>query len=247
MAINKKRRMGECVHCGKFGPITVDHVPPKNLFPKPLPNNMITVFSCDDCNNGASADDEYFRLILSMSIEVQNSNSVKKLLPRIERSLLRPNYPGLLKTFVKSTKLTDAITEAGIYVGKIPVYDVNSERVKRVLKRVINGIVYETFHYRLPDNYLRVWWSIDALNLDQNQMVIFIEMVEKLSKVSFTKIGIDVFKYKLLRAHDDEYCFWGAFTFYENFTFLFVTIDETSAREKNYLKLTSEKHGADRE
>jgi hypothetical protein len=61
---NKKRKIGQCVHCGRTDYISDDHLPPQSLFPAPRPNNLITVPSCDGCNGGSSKDDEYFRLWL---------------------------------------------------------------------------------------------------------------------------------------------------------------------------------------
>jgi hypothetical protein len=51
--------LGQCVYCGRRRQLTVDHVPPRNLFARPRPT-LITVPSCAPCNTGASLDDEYF-------------------------------------------------------------------------------------------------------------------------------------------------------------------------------------------
>jgi hypothetical protein len=53
-----------CVYCGTEPGGTSDHVPPKLLLRKPYPPNLRTVPSCGACNNGFSADEEYFRLAI---------------------------------------------------------------------------------------------------------------------------------------------------------------------------------------
>jgi 5-methylcytosine-specific restriction endonuclease McrA len=53
---------GTCVYCGKVGPTTDDHIPPKCLFPPPIRHTLPKVPSCWTCNGGSSKDDEYFRL-----------------------------------------------------------------------------------------------------------------------------------------------------------------------------------------
>jgi hypothetical protein len=59
----------ECYLCGKKasetpdGRLTRDHIPPKNLFPPPLPEDLITVPCCYECNNAAHKDDEYLRFL----------------------------------------------------------------------------------------------------------------------------------------------------------------------------------------
>jgi hypothetical protein len=76
----------ECVNCGAAVDLTRDHVPPKNLFPKPRPE-LFTVASCRACNNGASEDDEYFRLTLSMAEGSGDHPDAKGVLPAVLRSL----------------------------------------------------------------------------------------------------------------------------------------------------------------
>jgi hypothetical protein len=53
-----------CIYCQTNEATTHDHVPPKQLLRKPYPANLLTVPSCEKCNNGYSADEEYFRLII---------------------------------------------------------------------------------------------------------------------------------------------------------------------------------------
>jgi len=46
----RKNKIGICVYCGKKLPLTKDHIPPKNLYSKPRPSNLITVPCCEKCN-----------------------------------------------------------------------------------------------------------------------------------------------------------------------------------------------------
>lgn len=50
----------DCVYCGRTTDPTRDHVPPRAVFPKPRPKNLVTVPACRPCNSSAAADDEYF-------------------------------------------------------------------------------------------------------------------------------------------------------------------------------------------
>jgi hypothetical protein len=45
-----------------------DHVPPKGIFPRPFPANLITVSCCRNCNESYSKDEEFFRLIATLGI-----------------------------------------------------------------------------------------------------------------------------------------------------------------------------------
>ena len=65
MAAKKKlESRGICPICTEEKILTRDHVPPKAIFLKPRPANTVTVFTCEDCNEGSKLDDEYFRLYI---------------------------------------------------------------------------------------------------------------------------------------------------------------------------------------
>ena len=60
--------MESCYLCGSIDNLTKDHIPPKNLFPTPKPNNLITVLCCKKCNEKFSLIDESFRVFTSSVI-----------------------------------------------------------------------------------------------------------------------------------------------------------------------------------
>ena len=61
-----KPKQGTCVYCGQFKDITADHVPPRKLYSaaERARVQMHTVPACGGCNNGASADDEVFKMVV---------------------------------------------------------------------------------------------------------------------------------------------------------------------------------------
>ena len=68
MKKKSKIREGACIYCGVVGTLTKDHVPPRNLFPKPH-LGLITVPSCAGCNGSFKLDDEYFRLAITTGVD----------------------------------------------------------------------------------------------------------------------------------------------------------------------------------
>src|SRR5207302_114049 len=54
--------------CDSKSDLTRDHVPPKNLFRKPLPSNLITVSCCKSCNAIYSKAEEQLRIFVSAGI-----------------------------------------------------------------------------------------------------------------------------------------------------------------------------------
>ena len=93
-----------CIYCGSTENLTDEHIPPKNIFPKPRPNNiqLVTVPACKECNRGYSKDDEYFRLTLCMSQNVGDNPEARKNRDIIFRSLYRSDAKGFRNSFVKA-------------------------------------------------------------------------------------------------------------------------------------------------
>src|ERR1700751_6135616 len=97
MSRSERAKVAVCVYCGQTKPVTADHVPPKNLFPKRPPRNLRTVPSCFDCNNGFSKDDEYFRLALTITENAKGHPDRDAVVDRVQRSLNAPAASGLRK------------------------------------------------------------------------------------------------------------------------------------------------------
>jgi hypothetical protein len=150
----KKRKTGECVYCGKHGPVTDDHIPPKNLFPKPRPHNLVTVPSCYPCNEGASKDDEYFRLCLAILENAKGHPARDSILPSVLRSLSRRKATGLSEAFWSSTVYAERISPAGLYLGTGILLSISLERLDRVAIRIIKGLLFHETRRRLPDDYV---------------------------------------------------------------------------------------------
>src|SRR5262245_41527341 len=118
-------RMGQCIYCGEIRELTDDHIPPKNLFAKPRPNDLIEVPSCKVCNGGASKDDEYFRLMLTLRDDTFDHPEVQKVLPTVFRSLTKPNKVGFSQSLFQSIRILDVTASGGLFLGSRPTYSAN--------------------------------------------------------------------------------------------------------------------------
>src|SRR5688500_5764615 len=83
-------RSALCLYCERRVGDTVDHVPPKSLFPPPRPSNLVTVPCCTSCHRSFMKDDEYFRLMLVLRDDVRDSASAQTGLRAVMRALRRP-------------------------------------------------------------------------------------------------------------------------------------------------------------
>src|SRR4029453_234768 len=64
-------RADVCAYCEAPSPATRDHTPPKGIFPRPRPADLITVPACEPCNQGASVRDERFLTYLSLHVGME--------------------------------------------------------------------------------------------------------------------------------------------------------------------------------
>src|SRR5438445_6283846 len=153
MSKKRKRKMGQCVYCGKVRLLTDDHIPPQNLFPKPRPGSLIRVPSCEPCNGGASKDDEYFRLFITVREDAKGHPDRDAVLPVVLRSLNRPEARGFAKAFWKNTRYAERMSPSGLFLSSGRVYEAEGRRMDRVAVRIVKGLVFHETHKRVPDDH----------------------------------------------------------------------------------------------
>jgi hypothetical protein len=216
------------VYCGKIGPLTMDHIPPKCLFPKNQRNNLVKIPSCNEChgqNPQVSQDDEYFRLALALrktEAEVEGTAEVRNT---ALRSLAKPNKVGFRKAFLKTTKPTEFFSRAGIYLGKGRSYRPDLDRLNSVAMRIIRGLFYHHQSYRIPDG-----WDIHAfetsgfhISSKEEMETTFGPAIRLLSQVPLSVIHGDIFSYRCVFADDVPYNSWWALIFFKRSLFFGFT------------------------
>jgi len=221
----KSRKIRECVYCGKMVETSDDHIPPKNLFPSPRPSNLITVPSCRECNEKASKDDEYFRLVLSMQRDISDHPEVLKNKAKLQRSLQNPEQKGFRSSFLNSLAVVDLCTPAGIYLGKTDAFRVDMKRVNNVIKRITQGLFYKEKDRRLPDNYRVRCYIFDIINEHPHLLGTFMmkDIITLTLQSKSQTIGNDVFKYWCKFAVDEENSSAMVLSFYGMVNFLALT------------------------
>lgn len=146
-----------CCYCGKNLATTKDHIPPKGIFNKPRPSDLITVPACRDCNSGASGFDEQFRTYLGMHVAWQRGESERLFKEGSLRSV-RHNKR-LFQTIVQSLKPVDLLARSGIYIGKGSLVLWDSEAHDAVITRIVRGLYFHHYGEILADNAdIEVHW-----------------------------------------------------------------------------------------
>ena len=191
----KERRHNQkpvCVFCGKPA-TTRDHVPPKGIFLKPRPSNLITVPSCQSCNNGASAWDEGFRNIISMRPGGDTPDAVtlwkQKALPSLRRN--RPEMERLRKTM----RDVPVAAQDGRILGHVTLVNFDATAHDRTIERITRGLYFHHYGERLPpDCPFEVYFIRDGVDWVSS-------LADFLAHTRTWDIGgPDVFEYRFGRA-----------------------------------------------
>jgi hypothetical protein len=196
--------------------MTVDHIPPKALFPEPRPSNMMTVPCCRACNDSFSQDDEYFRLILVSCYSVFEDPAVQAVNEKLLRSIRRAKAPGLASFVNQSLLEVDVLSKGGIYLGYAPAIKVDAKRFQRTLDRITQGLFFITHTHPMPQGSdLKCIFKNAQFGFPTE----FIKPFQGLWKPPIT-IGNNVFNYSHLLCSDDPngmlfiFWFYGRLYFY---------------------------------
>lgn len=222
-----KSMIKQCAYCGHVGMVTRDHVPPKGIFPKPRPANLITVPACRDCHSQqTSRDDEYFRNTLNVREDLSKHPEVLKVQPIVLRSFSKPNKAGMLGEFVKSIRLIEQVTPAGIIIKNKLGFEADMVRIRRVVQRIVIGLFYHHRQHRIPVGYDALIFNEESL---QTWPADYLNEVNKtiLQPLLATKAevrGNGVFSYRFaFHPPDPDTIFW-ILDFYERARFLGQTV-----------------------
>ncbi len=221
--MNQKAKF--CVYCGSVQNLTVDHIPPKLLFPKPRPKNLITVPACEACNKSFSKDDENFRLRLFLSDQMDGHPDAKGQRDASLRSLTRPEAKGLKRSLLSNVRRIQLATPSGIYVGSTLGFDVDLDRIHRVVERIVRGLFFHETNQRLKEGYEVCAYSNDSLrhlnqdDLERLRQTILLPLAQTQPK----EIGKDLFSYRFQQVEEDPHFSAWALSFYNRVPFFAMT------------------------
>lgn len=179
---NRKKEKGICPFCLKNKELTDDHIPPKNLFPKPRPNTLITVKSCKLCNSNTSKDDEYFRLMLTMMDGLGTNPLVSNNQDIVVRSLARKEAQGLAVEFLKNIQYAPVFTINGLYMRHKSIYCIDDRRLSSTAIKIVKGLFYHEFKKPVPVDY-NAYAYFDLTIRDRGDFY-SLEMIQKIKNLT---------------------------------------------------------------
>jgi hypothetical protein len=214
------RKVGTCAYCGNVQGITRDHIPPRNLFPKPRSSDLITVPCCEACRDGWSDDDEYFRLH-AISARVANNPSAQKICTQIESSLKKAKKKGFANMLLNNFCEVPIHSQGGIYLGHADALRIDEKRISRVMSRIVKGLFYEELGKYLPPTHESRGHICDDGFPDP-----LLKLLERIDYTGFSAIrtiqgGIFEYTYQALEEDCDTTLWLGSL--YEKLSFFGVT------------------------
>lgn len=181
-----------CAHCRtplEKNEIKWDHVPPDCMFPKGTVGK-IQVPSCRPCNEGASNDDEFFRLL---AIDAAANASADEPRAATARALSNPKKAALLKALEAKAVPIEVETPEGTAHGyKVPM---STSRLTLTAEKIVRGLYYHHKGYPIPEGI--VYPCICLSSDDRKQVVRQLRgVLEILKTVPLHEIGKGVFSYR---------------------------------------------------
>jgi hypothetical protein len=150
----KKKPVEICIHCGHLAEVTREHVIPRNLFPKPRPQTMVTVGVCQPCNGGKSLDDSYLRDFLLSDIATRRNPAAEELRKTTFKTSLERNSSELARTVVKTARRKPFFSPGGIYLGSPYSVALETDRLENYFKKVVLGLYFHVHKTRLAEDAL---------------------------------------------------------------------------------------------
>lgn len=206
-----------CVHCRKRPAVSRDHVPPKGLFQRPRPDNLIRVPACEDCDNGRTKDDEYLQHIYSFDYRADTNLSASNRRNSILAKFKDGIRTAALAALLRKGRPTSFYTPSGLYVGDGLEIDVDGRRLTRVHKCVVTGLFYVEYGRPLANDYGVVVLHADVIEANASveaQRKFGEGFVKRLQAVAPRIFGRDEFEYRCVAAIDNENCTAWWLTYY---------------------------------
>lgn len=226
----KRKRPRQCAYC-EAPATTKDHVPPKGLFARPLPSNLVTVPSCETHNNSASQDDEYFRATLSFRHDTYSLPDAEAAAGRALERMQRKESEGFLRAFLASVKEEEIITPAGLYLGTAGSYTVDMPRLISVVERVTRGLFFHHTKSRLSEHSIVKVYPVESFrnNVDLSSFQRLAEMIMWASSAPSHVTAGKVLSYKFRQTEQDPTASVWMMMFYDAVPFLVVTATPQAA------------------
>ena len=150
MAKHGRRRKRKCAYCGELREITRDHVIPRSLFLRPLPDEMVTVPACDACNSKKARHDDFLRDLLTIDFEGCESPIAQRVFQEKVLSSHRQGKSLLSRIALNEAKETPIVSKSGLYLGECHVAHFDLGRANEMFSFIVRGLYFRLREVVLP-------------------------------------------------------------------------------------------------
>lgn len=196
----RNRKEVLCALCGINIATTKEHIPPRGIFLKPRPSDLITVPSCFDCNNSTSVTDEKFRVYLGFHVARFSKQGGQLFTNEIIPTTRHNNR--LRKEIINNSQPILLSSPSGIITGKGMAIPWDDDAHDKTIEKIIRGLFY--YHYR----------KVIGNNAD-----IHVHFYNKLPTVDVElyqhSIGNGIFRYGYNKVDDSDFSSIWIFNFYK--------------------------------
>jgi hypothetical protein len=209
-----------CVYCERRPATTRDHVIPRSFF-HVLPQNMITVPVCKQCNHEKSEHEAYVRDFLTVDLYGHEHPQAKALFEgKVQRSIQYKSSD--LAQDARATHFPVPIfTPKGQYLGERTGILVEKARVEVVLTMMVRGLLYHLQKQRIPQDYV-----ITVNLIEPTKVVETVQYVASLPHESPLSWGDQVCECIFVQAGDNPATTMWLLRFYRGVMFLVDTSPE---------------------
>jgi hypothetical protein len=186
-----------CSICGIRPATTVEHIPPKCMFPPPRSVRTITVPACRECNESTSVADEEFRVFVSM-FAGRSTPEAERLWVSKTLSTLKSNRR-LLRKAKAAIKPAYLGSKGGIIFDKCDIVTWDDSPSK-VVDKIVRGLYFRCFGEILADRVSVTINQVRSLTM---------EKAKCLDSLGAITVGGNQFVCRFARANEDPlYSTW---------------------------------------
>jgi hypothetical protein len=218
-----------CIYCQKNPKETADHVPPKGIFKKPRPSNLITVPACLKCNSSFSVDDDYF-LNIALDWGASESSDGKGVVGRRLSSMRRAEGRNVWRPFFAKLEAVEVCSPGGLFLANSFAFSLDIGRLIRTVNRIIRGLYFDVTKSLLPvGDYTRAMLFSQYVEKNKEDPEA-IEPMRFIPGLPGRMIGDATFEFRFCLLDQDSFSSFWYLEFYRRFGFVGKTGGQDGAQ-----------------
>lgn len=151
-----------CVFCGELTTSanrSREHCIPQCLWPDALPQRMVTVPAHRTCNSNFATDDEFFRNFLVALEGADRHPAARKLIDGNVNTCYVKN-PRIMSNHLRNLSRRNVVSPGGLHLGTKPVFEVENDRLHRVMDKICRGLFYAHSNRLLAQTHEVDWFHV---------------------------------------------------------------------------------------